>query len=154
MVQYGHQDGLFYHDGVVAHSRAANLRSIAGAIMSTRCIINFGTTDHKIVAKVYRHSDGYPTAILPDLTRFCEDVAMQTQDTRFDDPSYLAAKYVVWQAHEYARKLNEKFEYVPTEMLDFLGVGIVQNNPGDIDYEYFVDCSGNGAFPSVSYEER
>jgi hypothetical protein len=109
--------------------------------MSTRCIINFGTDKKNPDAKVYRHSDGYPTGILPDLQKFFGDVIKQTKDTRFNDPNYLAAKYVVWQAHKYAKKLNEKFEYEPSEMLDFTGVGICQKNPDDIDYEYFVDCN-------------
>ena len=123
--------------------------------MSTRCIINFGS-DNNIVAKIYRHSDGYPSAILPDLQTFFEDVMAQTKDTRFDDPSYLAAKYVVWQAHEYAEKLNEKFEYEPSEMLDFCGVGVCQKNPGDIDYEYFVDCDhvDASARPLVTYNAK
>jgi len=112
--------------------------------MSTRCIINFGIDDN-VNAKVYRHSDGYPSAVLPDLQEFFEDVIKQTRDTRFDDPSYLAAKYVVWQAHEYAEKLNSRFERVPSEMLDFCGVGICQENPGDIEYEYFIDCGNMDA---------
>ena len=107
--------------------------------MSTRCIINFGVGS-SIDAKVYRHSDGYPDGILPDLKKFFKDVMAQTKDTWFDDPSYLAAKFVVWQASLYAQKLDDKFQYVPAEMLDFTGVGICQENPGDIDYEYFVDC--------------
>ena len=108
--------------------------------MSTRCIINFGKDKKNPDAKVYRHSDGYPKTIRADLQQFFEDVTKQTKDTRFDDPSYLAAKYVVWQAHEYAETLNARFERVPSEMLDFGGVGVCQKNPGDIDYEYFVDC--------------
>ena len=106
--------------------------------MSTRCTINFNHGD-RIEAKIYRHMDGYPgdvtvpdSGVLADLQQFFVDVEAQTHDTRFTDPSYLAAKFVVWQAmhnaHDSARPL------------DFLSLGILTKNPGDIDYTYFVNC--------------
>ena len=110
--------------------------------MSTRCTINFNY-GKEVVAKVYRHSDGYPDGVLGDLAKFFADVEKDnraTMDTRFKDPSYLAAKYVVWQAHQYA-KAYVGGKYKATPRLAFSGVGVVIEDPGDIAYTYFVDCN-------------
>jgi hypothetical protein len=97
--------------------------------MSTRSVTNFGYGD-TVVAKVYRHPDGYPESMLPDLDQFFEDVKSQTTDTRFTDASYLAAKWVVWLADMFSKGAK----------LDFISVGVMMENPDDIEYEYFVDC--------------
>lgn len=112
--------------------------------MSTRSVVNFCYNEH-IEAKVYRHRDGYPETVLEDLARFFTSVKEQTADTRFHDPSYLAAKFVVWQAHEYADDLEKP--------LAFLGVGILMVNPGDIEYEYFINCNkrDKNSLPVVRY---
>lgn len=111
--------------------------------MSTRSTINFGygspsnTGENKPTAKIYRHSDGYPEGVLPDLKRFFTEVEDQTRGgysgSRFNDPSYLAAKFVVWQAGEYARD--------PEKPLEFLSVGVLDEDPGDIAFTYWIDCS-------------
>ena len=114
--------------------------------MSTRCTLHFGYGD-KPAAIIYRHSDGYPDGVLPDLERFFADVEAQTKDTRFDDPTYLAAKFVVWQANDYvvaARKYPwRKGETV--HMLDFLSVGVMLRDPGDIEYRYLINCGQHDA---------
>jgi len=109
--------------------------------MSTRCVINF-CYDESPQAKVYRHSDGYPDGILPDIQQFFADVQTQTSDTRFGDPTYLAAKYVVWQADQYHREGG---------MLNFTSVGVCLENPGDLEYEYFVHCSTHDKVPTITY---
>lgn len=128
--------------------------------MSTRCVINFsyGTSVH---AKVYRHSDGYPDTkhgVLADLEKFFTAVKKQTNDTRFGDPTYLSAKYVVWQADQNAKKYTmgaKGMTYKKAQKLDFLSVGICIENPGDIEYEYNVNCEATGANgnPVVTYRE-
>lgn len=100
--------------------------------MSTRSITHF-VMDGVIVARIYRHCDGYPSGAGTDLYRFLRDVKAQTHDTRFSDPDYLAAKYVVWLAHSFAREAP----------LDFLSVGVTSADPSDIEYRYVVDCSYN-----------
>lgn len=115
--------------------------------MSTRCCINFCDNRKNIFAKIYRHSDGYPGdgGVLADLKNFFQDVKDQCgKDTRFNDPSYLAAKFVVWRAHNV-------YHYRSEGPLDFLGVGVVQKNPPDIEYEYFIKCS-NTQIPKVEYK--
>lgn len=140
--------------------------------MSTRCVINFGT-DGEVEAKIYRHSDGYPDGVLPDLQEFFAEVERQTSDTRFNDPCYLAAKFVAWQSRQYAltqaqatvmrqNKLQDwpaanhgsVQRYLTEHYLDFLSVGVMMENPGDIEYEYFVDCDSRGSDgrPEVTYK--
>ncbi len=116
--------------------------------MSTRCVINFNY-GKRIEAKVYRHSDGYPageSGVLADLQRFFAEVERQTNDNRYGDPSYLAAKFVVWQAEEYATD----WEGNKKQPLDFLGVGVCTRNPGDIEYIYTVKCKEGGLRPEVT----
>jgi hypothetical protein len=115
--------------------------------MSTRCTIHFQYNGHT-EAIVYRHSDGYPGGeygVLADLRRFFDEVEAQTNDTRFSDPPYLAAKFVVWQAEENSDNSD------PEINLDFLGVGVVLEDPGDIEWRYFVDYT-LGSRPAVNYE--
>lgn len=109
--------------------------------MSTRCTINFCFPDGEVCAKVYRHTDGYPdgdSGVPADLARFFKAVQEQTDDPRFGDPSYLAAKFVVWQANEHRRGAS-------LTPLDFLGVGILMEDPGDIAYSYNVICGPSRA---------
>lgn len=137
--------------------------------MSTRCVINFEDSYGK--AKIYRHSDGYPESdvgVLADLEKFFTAVEKQTKDTRFNDPNYLAAKFVVWQANENAKIDAQTFGRNPktgeyerkqgrAKKLAFLGVGIIDRNPGDIEYEYTVHCDGSDPFnarrPKVTWRE-
>jgi hypothetical protein len=111
--------------------------------MSTRCNIHFnhGKT---IVANIYRHSDGYPESVKPDLIKFFNEVINQTRDTHFDDPAYLAAKFVVWQAGQYADK---------SKPLDFISLGIVQEDAPDGEYVYTINCDkfDKKGFPKVTF---
>jgi hypothetical protein len=117
--------------------------------MSTRANIHFGfkhPTSGKNVslANVYRHYDGYPDGVLPGLEEFFGAVRSQTSDTRFGDPEYLAAKFVVWQAAQYAAD--------PAKPLAFTGVGIATKDAGDGEYVYELDCA-SGDQPSVAHRE-
>ncbi|MEE8615537.1 MAG: hypothetical protein V3T11_10045 [Roseateles sp.] len=102
--------------------------------MSTRCVINFVEgTQH--AAKIYRHCDGYPDGehgVPASLQQFFADVKKQATDTRFGDASYLAAKFVVWQADQNAGDSDKP--------LDFISLGIITSDPGDIEFVYTVDC--------------
>ena len=120
--------------------------------MSTRCTINF-CQSRKTIAKIYRHSDGYPDGpcgVLADLDTFFAAVEAQTTDTRFGDPSYLAAKFVVWQA-EQNTKYTPIFAKTDPAPLNFLSLGIITRDPGDIEHTYFVDCDTNGR-PTVRHK--
>jgi hypothetical protein len=108
--------------------------------MSTRCTTHFTHGEHT-VAIVYRHSDGYPEGAGLDIRQFLLDCA-QLDDPRFDDPSYLAAKYVVWLADHFNTHYDSAArDFVKSEnRLDFLSVGICQEDPCDIEYRYTIDC--------------
>lgn len=112
--------------------------------MSTRANIHFvyGDSD-RIDANIYRHSDGYPSGLGVDLHRFLDEVG-KLNDTRFGDPEYLAAKFLVWQAKEYA-ELNNRSPYrqetTGPAYLNFLSVAPCIEDHGDIEYIYKVACS-------------
>jgi hypothetical protein len=121
--------------------------------MSTRCTIHFEYAPGQTDAIVYRHGDGYPDAVLPDLEKFFAAVEEQTKDTRFGDPSYLAAKFIVWQASRLLRGYDSATgEPRPSQPLDFIGVAPVLHDPGDIEFRYHVLCTGSER-PKVQHEE-
>lgn len=108
--------------------------------MSTRSTTHFVYDgDKKPTAIIYRHSDGYPEGAGVDLLRFIEETGA-LRDSRWGDPSYLAAKYVVFLAREFADD--------PSSPLAFISVGVLDADPGDIEYRYVVRC-GNGK-PTVT----
>ena len=113
--------------------------------MSTRCTINF-CDNKKVNAKIYRHCDGNPETMLPDLKEFFETVEKETKDHRFNDTDYLAAKFVVWQARQFSR---------PAGSLNFISVGVCMNDPGDIQYTYFVNCDKftDEGYPQVDHKK-
>jgi hypothetical protein len=124
--------------------------------MSTRCAIHF-TYGGAVHANVYRHTDGYPDGsggILADLDSLFSDVEGQCGwDTRFSDPTYLAAKFVVWQAGKYAWRLNPRtFVREPAPLLAFLGVGVQVEDPSDISYRYRVECDAPSGRPEVAWQ--
>jgi len=111
--------------------------------MSTRSTTHFrDTLDGPSTAIVYRHHDGYPSGAGVDLVRFIKQVKEQTSregasyyGTRFNDPSYLSAKYLTFL-------VTEGYGYDMRYPLDFGGVGILNDDPGDIEYRYIVVCDG------------
>ena len=145
--------------------------------MSTRATIHFETIQTrewdavnrkaidlatpKVVtdAIVYRHSDGYPEGLGQDLKAFILRVRT-LKDTRLGDASYLAAKWVVFDTHRYrefdiaqvkADPSWADFLGDPNDPLNFLGCGIVMEDPGDIEYRYHVIADGTVA--AVTWEE-
>lgn len=106
--------------------------------MSTRCTTSFYSGDDTIPeAIIYRHTDGYPEGAGADLIEFLDDLEKNVPDNRFDDPAYLAAKYVVFLA----RMFNTDYAGNPKEHpLDFLSVGVCKTDPDDIAFRYEVRC--------------
>ena len=119
--------------------------------MSTRATVNF-CYGKFIAAKIYRHMDGHPEDLGVDLGRFFQAVKEGTKDCRFDDPSYLSAKFIVWQAGEYTKKCDWHDE---RNKLDFLSLGVCLDDPGDIEYTYRVDCEkfDEQGFPVITCAE-
>lgn len=106
--------------------------------MFTRCTTHFKGSGAD-VAIIYRHGDGYPDGHGTDLLAFLKECA-KLRDPRFEDPPYLAAKLVVWLANA--------FRSPQAPLLEFISVGVMMEDPGDIAYMYTVDC-GEGEWPSV-----
>lgn len=107
--------------------------------MSTRSTTHFlYAEDRKPTAIVYRHGDGYPEGAGADIVKFFDQVD-KLRDKRFTDPSYLAAKYVVFLAEMFGKYADD-----PKNRLDFISVGVVTTDPGDIEYRYQVICDGKG----------
>lgn len=115
--------------------------------MGTRCSIRFyDAPQTKPTATVYRHWDGDPETMARDLSDFFSEVEKQCDgDNRFDDASYLAAKFIVWQAGKYVRD--------PGNPLHFLGVGVLgAEEPTDLSHAYGVRCDMRTARPRVAEE--
>lgn len=120
--------------------------------MSTRCNIHF-TQGAEIVANIYRHGDGYPNTdcgVLADLRRFFVTVKTHTKGgmggPRFDDPAYLAAKFVVWQAAENVKGINRYCRQTKQPLrkrLDFISLGVVNEDASDGAYVYTIDCGNH-----------
>lgn len=121
--------------------------------MSTRATIHFHYPgEAKPVAIVYRHSDGYPDGLGKDLKKFVKEVRENVPDNRFNDAAYLAAKWVVWDAHRMSLLgygENQRAEGKP-HRLKFLSVGIMDKDPEDIEYRYKVVCDGT---PTITYKK-
>jgi hypothetical protein len=115
--------------------------------MATRSNIEFAYND-RVVANVYVHYDGTPMNRIPELQHFFLEVKSQTQDTRFSDPSYLAAKFIVWY--------TQVREHRNGKPLDFLGIGVAVQNAADSDYIYRVHCDRTDTLglPLVKYMKR
>ena len=114
--------------------------------MSTRATIHFENADGQAQAIIYRHSDGYPEGVGKDLERFfaaCTELEGTYSGPRFGDPTYLAAKWIVWDSQINRDRWRAS--------LDFLGIGVVLTDPGDIEYRYHVRCVAPR--PTVRVEE-
>lgn len=124
--------------------------------MGTRAIIKFGhSVDDVLVttATIYHHWDGYPesgSGILAKLDGFFAAVEEQCADDmygkRFEDPAYLAAKFIVYHVTECEPKSSN--------LLAFGGIGVVKDNQDyGQEYEYFLDCTGRDNRPAVWWKE-
>ena len=89
--------------------------------MGTRCQIGFYSKDEKDLhnweALIYRHWDGYPKGVLPDLLPVLREF---DKGRGLDDVEYASA----WLVKEWKK--------------DFLNIGISKDIHGDIEYFYAV----------------
>jgi hypothetical protein len=98
--------------------------------MATRGLYKFYDSEEryqekKSTATIYRHWDNYLEEGGVDLKEFLETLRDSVSDNRFTDSPYLASKFVVYLAREFAENWND-------EPLDFISVGVVDNSP-DLD---------------------
>lgn len=121
--------------------------------MSTRCNIHFNH-GKEVHANIYRHSDGYPGnvkdgaeaeyGVLSDLLKFFDVLLAHVPDNRMRQAEYLAAKFLVWQAGEYAvshcyDEATKEWTTSPKHPLDFLSVAPCTEDHGDIEFVYELD---------------
>ena len=123
--------------------------------MSTRCNIHF-VEDGDIVANIYRHSDGYPDGfhgVPAFMERFFTAVEEQCHgDNRFNCAEYLAVKFIVFNVAEIQRPHREMGK--TPGPLDFLSLGVTNQDHGDIEFVYTVECDKLDAEgrPTVTWE--
>ena len=127
--------------------------------MSTRSTTHFGygLGEKWMTRAIIRiQGDGYPEGVGTDIYRFLAEVKATLSDTRLDDPTSLAAKYVVWLARKFAVDddcVDGKIIETPSASpLDFLSVGVMVKDPTDIVFRYHVNCKniGEDGFPEVT----
>lgn len=94
--------------------------------MSTRCQIEFRCGP--VRRTVYRHWDGYPSAVIPDLLDFLG------WSVRSGDVEYETANFLFWSK----RQLDERSQQ--------LGFGVCANDElhGDVEYYYVVEHTSAG----------
>ena len=115
--------------------------------MSTRATVHFYLEGEDTPESlVYRHGDGYPAGLGRDLVRFCDELEQNLDDTRFCDPGLLAARWVVFDAHNYQETINACVKPGEpaklTHRCDFLSVRVLQADSGGIEYRYLILCRG------------
>lgn len=117
-------------------------------VMSTRTQLRFVDADGEQVAQVYRHSDGYPDAIIPFLARL-RDVLTESRWVR--GPGYTAAQFVFldkiesmqWSLEDADDPLDPETWGEAGNYNSFLGGHAVENPAdgihGDEEYLYVVE---------------
>ena len=93
--------------------------------MGDRGVIKFNGYGKDVAAIYVHHSGSYADEVLEEF--FTDEVAkhiMRERDNRFDDPSYLAARFVSWYSES-----------------DGLGIGIVEpdSTMGDTTWRVYCD---------------
>ena len=102
--------------------------------MSTRCQILFRFSNGEVLT--YRHSDGYPKGVIPDLVAFLK------WNGNNSDYTYTMANYFFWNKKRYAKYLRQ----------GRLGFGLNYDGQlcGDINYFYAVDfIESRGTYPNT-----
>jgi hypothetical protein len=110
--------------------------------MSTRSQLGFYEAGEKDLKKhiglIYRHCDGYPTGILPDIMPFLKAF----KDGRGNDPEYQGARLLGALLKENSDYMKKHEGYLGTRLKcgseNFLGYGICNSFHGDIAYFYAV----------------
>lgn len=134
--------------------------------MSTRALVDFKDSKKETVARIYVHCDGYPTGLGVDLQKFLDKCAACENSetfggTHFDDPYYLAARFVVYKAHQNQESTNEiakafNRKSVTINEVDFVGVSIVPIDDDvwpSIAYFYDVICVNESRPKIICYDD-
>lgn len=146
--------------------------------MGTRSMINFadpvyrkstkenkwGHSQYKatkrpsIQARVLKHWDGHPNTMMENIRTFFATIQKTTDngDTRFDDASMLAARYVAFLGRMYERNYSYTTEEVTYKPMAFNSVRILQEDALDAEFRYTIFCNYPdrpfGSLPMVKIE--
>lgn len=118
--------------------------------MSTRSQIGIYQNNKKPLtefeALLYRHSDGYPSGVLPDIMPF---LSWWSKNRGIDDTEYVSARllqYLCNKHDEQSKELAKKYPMVSEEYSDeftgTLGYGICKQFHWDIEYFYAISPEG------------
>ncbi len=139
--------------------------------MSTRCQIGIygkeGVTELKNWdALIYRHSDGYPSGVLPDIMPF---LAYFDRVRGVDDTEYVSARLLQYMANLYDRQAIEwhaqggisglRSPRRDTEIEDTkkyagtLGHGISKQFHWDIEFYYAISKDGVRVYEVIGFDE-
>lgn len=117
--------------------------------MSTRAMVSF-KQNNKTYARIYIHSDGYPEGkhgLISRIDKFldtCSQLKGTLNDTRFNDPCILAARFIAF----IVSKNYENLEDIGIEaknVVDFTGISIIDTSGGDWGVAYYYDIVCNTA---------
>lgn len=117
--------------------------------MSTRCRIDFivkwtddAGKEHVERRCIYRHSDGYPEGVIPDLCEF-----LKWNAGRNGDVEYTAANFVYWSKRNFETYLKdgERWNDVNGNSISHIGFGVCAEDcwHGDLEYYYEVFAESN-----------
>ena len=110
--------------------------------MSTRCRIDFivkwideNGKEHTDIRCVYRHGDGYPEGVLPDLTEF-----LKWNNGRNNDVEYTTANFIYWSKRNMEKYLKEGEDWNSPNSYARFGFGVCDKDcwHGDLEYYYEV----------------
>jgi len=101
--------------------------------MSTRSQIRF-MKNKKNVVQIYRHSDGYPKAVIPDLYDFFIWYYSEPNSRKGEYPDYVAASFIYYEKKKLSN-YDEGYEKIG------YGVENVGKIHGDEEYLYEVDLT-------------
>ncbi len=129
--------------------------------MSTRSQIDFVDSykdekgkKHETVRRIYRHWDGYPDGVIPDLEEFVKFMAgPDGKVTRMGDAEYTAANFIFWaKLHSWLADEKEKKEHPDKPLLRDswkLGFGVCENDEFHADIEFYYRIDLETGFVSV-----
>lgn len=112
--------------------------------MSTRCQIGFYRRPDQYIKKwdalLYRHCDGYPDSVVPDILPFLQEFQAKRG---LDDSDYAAAWLMHYLIDRHIKSMMEWHKtfggnVVPSDGRDWLGHGITNQLYLDIEYFYAV----------------
>jgi len=112
--------------------------------MSTRCRIDFvikwideNGKEHIERRCVYRHSDGYPEDVIPDLKKF-----LKWNAGRNNDVEYTTANFIYWSKRRMEKYLGKGEKWVDKDnnSICHIGFGVCAEDcwHGDLEYYYEV----------------